>query len=160
MVGSGESTYVFTQSGGTWSQTAVLTPSPPLNGQFGGLAISGNTVFMGSDSGTGSVYVFTESGRTWAQTAQLTASDAVSGGDFGFTISAEGSSVMIGAPRDSGTGAVYLFTESGDTWTQSAELTPSDGTSGEGFGITANLNGSEAAIGSNQSPNGAVYVFT
>ena len=46
-------------------------------------------------------------------------------------LSADGSTLVVGAPKDSG-GAVYVYSREGSTWKQQAKLTPGEIASGEG----------------------------
>jgi hypothetical protein len=159
--------FVFVRSGSTWSQQAELTASDGLNGdEFGfHIAISGSTVVVGvpvRNSATGVAYVFVRSGSTWSQQAELTASDGVAYDAFGVYPAISGSTMVVGAPgKNSGTGAAYVFVRTGSTWSQQAELTASDGATGDGFGgreIIAGITAVVSATNKNSS-TGAVYVF-
>ena len=160
-------------------QQAKLTASDgAANAVFGrAVAVSGNTMVVGAYHATvggieqGAAYVFTESGSTWTQTAELTASDGAAGNLFGMSVSISGNTLVVGA--DEATvggikqGAAYVFTESGSAWTQTAELTPSDGAAGDGFGGSVAISADDtivvgaysAAVGGNAN-QGAAYVFT
>ena len=66
------------------------------------------------------------------QQAKLTASDGGSADFFGFSAAISGATAVVGAyGNNTNTGAAYVFTRSGTTWTQQAELTASDGVSGD-----------------------------
>jgi hypothetical protein len=66
----------------------------------------------------------------------------------------------VGAPlHNSQTGAAYVFTRSGTTWSQQQELTASDGAANDLFGSSVAINGSSAVIGAPHHNNGAAYVF-
>ena len=85
------------------------------------LSADGNTALIGArqddDKGnnSGSAYVFARSGGAWTQQAKITASDSGVGADFGTSVSlsAEGSTALIGADydNDKGTnsGSAYIF---------------------------------------------------
>ena len=172
--------YVFTESNGTWSQTAKLTASDGVAGdEFGdAVALYGNTavigaydVAVGGNSYQGAAYVFTESGGAWSQTAKLTASDGAAWSFFGSAVALDGSTAVIGADNaavggNSSQGEAYVFTESGGTWTQRTVLTASDGAANDYFGDSVALNGSMALVGADgatingNAAQGAVYVFT
>ena len=71
------SAYVFTRSGGVWTQQAKLlaTDGAPSDNFGANVAISGNTVVVGTNgddvganSNQGSAYVFTRSGNFWNRT--------------------------------------------------------------------------------------------
>ncbi len=173
--------YVFTESDGTWTQTAKLTASDgAANDDFGStVAILGTTALVGEvlatvngNSFAGAAYVFSESNGSWTQTAKLTANDGNAYDEFGWSLSLSGASALVGAvcaPSNGtvcGPGKAYVFEESNGSWSQTAELTPSDGISGDSFGAAVALDGSNALIGAQgASPNGntwqgAAYMFT
>lgn len=109
--------YVFTRSGGVWSQQAYLKASNTGAGdQFGfSVAVSGETVVIGSigeDSNatgtngnqadntatdSGAAYVFTRSAGVWSQQAYLKASNAEFDDLFGFSVAVSGDTVVVGA---------------------------------------------------------------
>ena len=87
-------------------------------------------------------------GASGGQQAALTASDGVSGDEFGYSVALSGTTALVGAYyRNNGTGAAYVFSDAGGTWTQQAELTASDGATGDGFGSSVALSGSTALVG-------------
>ncbi len=110
--------YVFTRSGGIWSQQAYLKASnTKLGSQFGiSVAIAGNTVVVGASfessnatgvdgnnqsdipaPGAGAAYVFTRSGSTWSQQAYLKASNTDANDQFGISVTMAGNTVVVGA---------------------------------------------------------------
>ena len=152
--------YVFTESGGTWTeQQEIDDPANTAGDWFGGaVALSGSTALVGSLFGE-AAYVFTESGTTWVQQQQLTEPDA---GDFGYSVALSGDTALIGAIfTNASQGAAYVFTRSGSTWTEEAELTASDPGSFSYLGVSVGLSGSEALVGQigRRNGDGAVYVF-
>ena len=158
--------YVFTRSGGTWTQRAELIEpanSNPFNGFGDGVAIAGNTALIaspliqgsGATAGEGVVYVFTGSGATWSPQATLTT--GVKFDYFGLTmaLSANGDTALIGAqtagadPHGTGvgTGSAYVYTGSGANWTLQQRLTAGDGAVGDQFGAAVSLSASgDAAL--------------
>ena len=176
VVGGGRA-YVFVQSGSTWSQQAELTAG---NGFFS-VAVDNNILVagavrqaVGSNQDQGSAYVFARSGTTWTQQAELTASDGGAYDSFGVSVAVSGGIALVGAvchPASRGgaycgPGAAYMFGQSDrGTWTQQAELTASDGKSGDDFGRSVSTNGSSAVVGarchlfSGGCGTGAAYVF-
>ncbi|MBL9146725.1 MAG: choice-of-anchor D domain-containing protein [Verrucomicrobiaceae bacterium] len=189
--------YVFTRSGTTWTQQAYLKPSNAETGDSFGysVAVAGDTVVVGAryeDSNatsingneannsalaSGAAYVFTRSGANWTQQAYLKASNTNAGDWFGWSVALWGDTVVIGARSQAGSGAAYVFTRSGTTWTQQAFLKASIIGSGDEFGISVAVSGDTLVIGAsgedsnatgvngNQTDNsasfaGAAYVFT
>ena len=102
------------------------------------------------------------------QLTDLGGEGEVGDGLFGASIavSSNGSTVVVGAPREyrKHTGAAFVFVRSGSTWSQQAELQDSEINPYEGFGASVALSadGNTTAIagpGENDS-NGAVWVYT
>lgn len=114
----------------------------------------------------GAVYVFSRSGDAWSQQAYIKASNTGEAGvgnelgdgdqfGFGLALSADGNTLAVGAiSEDSGAtgadadpsdnsalsaGAVYLYTRSGDSWTQQAYLKSSNPGAGDLFGYSVAL---------------------
>ncbi len=165
--------YVFTRSGGVYSQTQTLTAADGTSGdRFGyrvALSADGNTTLVGAfgrTSFTGAAYVFTRSGGMYGQAQALTATDGASSNDFGRSIalSADGNTALIGAfGRNSSTGAAYVFTRSGNTYSQAQTLTALGGVANDTFGYSVALSadGNTALVGAvGRNSMGAAYVFT
>lgn len=166
--------YVFTRSAGQWVEAAELTASNGAEGdQFGhsvSLSADGTIALVGASHGndnTGAAYIFTEIDGTWSQTAELTASDGADGDSFGYAaaLSAKGTTAVIGDLYQSDDmGAAYVFSASGGSWAQVAELSPSDGADGDYFGgsVAISRSGSTVLIGAygQALETGAAYVFT
>ena len=157
--------YVYTQSNGTWSQAQKLTSDDGTDFNYFGysVALDGTTAFIGADL-LGAVYVFQQSGGTWTQTQKLTASDEGLSDVFGYSVLVEGSTAFVGSYGNSEfQGAVYVFTESGGTWTETQKLTADDGTSNAYFGYSIAVSGSTLIVGAwgdGSNMQGAAYVFT
>jgi hypothetical protein len=163
------SAYVFTRTGSSWTQQAELTATGGVPGLFGyAVSLSGDTALIGAyayQDFTGKAYVFTRSGSNWTQQAQLEASDGAPSDCFGGTVSVYGDTALIGAYTHYGAGSAYVFTRTGTSWVQQAELHASDGASWDAFGWSVYLSHDVALIGApgcskNRNYRGAVYVFT
>jgi hypothetical protein len=143
-------------------------------GELGvGVAVSadGNTAIVGApadNGGVGAAWIFTRSGSSWVQQGpKLTATGETGKGRFGYgvSISGDGNTAIIGAPVDSsGAGSAWIFTRSGSTWSQAAQLTGGTEESGKGeFGIHVALSAdaSTALVGASadSSGNGAAFAF-
>ena len=146
--------YVFTETGGTWTETQKLTAADGLpNTYFGyAIAVSGSTLIVGAwgtnpngDDTRGAAYVFTESNGTWTQTQELVSDDGAPFDKFGHSVAIDGTHAVIGADGAlNAQGAVYVFDESGGTWTQSQKLLASDGQHNDGLGFPVTLDGTRA----------------
>ncbi len=168
--------YVFTQTGDTWTQQAKLIAlDSPHWSRFGdSVALSGDTALIGADldndngNCSGSVYVFTRTGTTWTEQQKLLPSDGEAYDLFGYSVSLNGDTALIGAPGydyPQINGSVYVFTRSGATWTQKTKLLAPDGALVDKFGNSVVLAGDTALIGAvwdddNGYNSGSVYVFT
>ena len=165
--------YIFTRSGSTWTQQQTLTASDAWTNSWFGHAVSissdGSTAIIGAyytSNQIGAAYVFTRSGSTWTQQAKLTASDGATRDYFGWSvsISSDGNTALVGAYNKPSTGAAYVFTRSGSTWTQQAKLVANDAATYDAFGVSVSLSsdGNTALVGDNGKSDGtgAAYVFT
>ena len=172
------SAYIFTRSGGTWTQQAKLVASDGADGDWFGysLAISGdgNTAIVGArndDSAKGSAYIYTRSGSTWTQQAKLLASDGAGNDRFGFSvaISGDGNTAILGAYLGgSYKGVAYVYTRTGTTWSEQTRILASDGASSDYFGwsVSISSDGNTAIVSAHYDDNekgtnaGGVYVYT
>lgn len=152
---------VFTRSSGSWSQRAKLTSTSASAGDHFGVSVafSGGTVVVGANKDTvggvvdqGSAYVFTGSGGFWTEQAQLFGNGGLTGDEFGTSVSISGNTAIIGANKDdvngnADQGSAFVFTRSGNSWSQEAQLTDTNGAQGDEFGISVSLNGDAAVVG-------------
>ena len=163
--------YVFVRSGGTWSQQAYLKASNTEQGDTFGSAVSidGDTVGVGApdeDSSAtgvdgdqadnsalqaGAGYVFTRSGGVWSQQAYLKASNIGGLDAFGFAVAVAADTVVVGAPDEDSSavesGAAYVFTRSGGTWSQQAHLKASNPGNFDHFGAVLAISGDTVVAG-------------
>ena len=173
------SAYIFQkQVDDTWLQNVKLTASDGSdNDYFGGwVAIDDDYLISGAptdSTGTsthGSAYIFKrQPDDSWQQQQKLTASDASHADFFGVRVAIDGDTVVIGATGDddSGTdsGAVYIFSRSGLTWSERQKLTAPDGVGNEEFGVSTAIDGDHVLVGASRDNNlgsksGSVYYFT
>jgi hypothetical protein len=169
--------YIFERTGFSWSQKALLTPSDGAAYDFFGeaVALDGDTAVVAAshkDTQRGAVYIFVrQANGSWIQQAELAAADGVAYDKFGWSVAIDGETVLVGAINKSmggpdGQGAVYIFTRSGSSWTQQAELTETASATYQYFGSAVVIDGDTALIGAyGASPGGsdrqgAAYVFT
>jgi hypothetical protein len=188
--------YVFTRSGTDWTQQTYIKASNTNAGDLFGqsVALSGDTLAIGAyqedslgdetdNSGTnsGAVYVFFRSGTDWTQQAYIKASNKASSHRFGNSVALDGNTLAIGAHVEDNfatdSGAVYVFTRSGTTWTEQAYLKASNAGTDDQFGQSVALSGDTLLVGAwfedsfatgindNQTDNsasqsGSVYIFT
>jgi hypothetical protein len=124
--------WVFTRSGGVWTQQGPKLVGAGAGGSFAhqgdsvALSADGNTALVGGgddDSGVlGAAWVFTRSGGVWTQQGpKLVGTGAAGPTRQGVSVgmSADGSTAIVGGPWDNdGVGAAWVFTRSGGVWTQ------------------------------------------
>jgi hypothetical protein len=158
--------YVFGDSTGTWTQVQkLLAPDGTGSDEFGwSMAVSGSTLLVSAvrHAANGAVYVFTASGGVWAEVTELKAGDGAPDDYFGDKVAISGSRIVAGAPgHNLEQGAAYVFTGSGATWTQTGEMTASDGQHNDCFGWAVGISGTTILVGAEQTnaDNGAAYVF-
>jgi trimeric autotransporter adhesin len=138
-----------------------------------------------SAPGAGAVYVFIRDGGSWKQQAYVKASNTDAHDEFGgsLALSEDGSTLAVGARLEdssaagingdqhdnssSNSGAVYIFTRKGTSWSQQAYVKPtkidtSDDSDEFGKSVTLSGNGNTVAVGAVGQSNvgGTVYVFT
>jgi len=162
-----------TQSNGggsvSWSlQASIVSNSPTEYELFGtrtALSDDGNVLavgcpfpnayqWAGNERQEGSVQIFTRSGSTWSYSATLSANTGVSYGGMGFglAISKDGTVVVAGAPESAANndnlqdkhGKVYVFRNTGGTWSLEATLTGNS--SGINLGHSVALSGNGEII--------------
>jgi RHS repeat-associated protein len=161
----------------TWSDITGL-PDPNQSGPATyavSVALSGSTAVVGAMGQTrdgegyqSGAYVFNLSDGTWSETTELTVDDSYTGNTFGDSVAISGTTILIGAPGDTANGVVeegaaYVFNLSDGTWSQTQELTPSDGEV-DYFGSSVALSGTIAVVGAysdtiDGTETGAAYVF-
>ncbi|HRI02620.1 MAG TPA: carboxypeptidase regulatory-like domain-containing protein [Pyrinomonadaceae bacterium] len=101
---------------------------------------------------------------------KLNASDGATSDRFGHSVAISGDTAVVGAYTDdvgvnTDQGSAYVFVRSGTTWIQQAQLTASDGTASDRFGVSVAISGDTIVIGANLDDVGAnidqgsVYVF-
>ena len=168
--------YVFVKVGEEWIQQAKLIGDDlEIFDRFGSaVTVHGDTAIIGAygkdEIGTdsGAAYVFVRSGASWTQQAKLTHRGSVPGDLFGFAVGVYEDNALIGAYRSDAagpdSGAAYLFTRNGRTWTQDLLLMPNDISIGDEFGYSVNLTKGAAIIGAPKEDRhlddvGAAYVF-
>ena len=150
--------------GGEWAE-----------GEFGAsvaLSADGSTALIGGPSDdfrVGAAWVFTRSGSTWTQQGnKLTGGGERGEGKFGTAValSADGNTALIGGiGDDKATGAVWVFTRSGSTWSQQGEKLVGSSPQEEGrFGQSVALSGDGATAlvgcGPFYGHGGGAWIFT
>lgn len=176
--------------------------STAVQARFGNrvaLSANGTTLAVGAygeGGNMGAVYVFTRTGSTWSQQARITAPGGEANDFFGnaVALSADGNTLAIGADGESGdqtgtfavmppsnnlassSGAVYVYSRSGSTWSQQAFIKASNTFAFDLFGafVALSADGNTLAVGAYYesgdltgahgnaafASSGAAYVFS
>ncbi len=114
----------------------------------------------------GAAYVFVRSGSTWSQQAYLKASNTGNGDIYGYSVAISGNTIVVGAHQEdsnqttitnsssassddsaSQAGAAYVYTRSGNSWSQQAYLKAPNTNAGDNFGTSVALSDSTAVVG-------------
>ena len=117
----------------------------------------------------GAAYIYAFNSPNWQQEVKLTAADAAKGDAFGNVVSIDGTTAVVGAPKDddtgSNSGAVYLFIRDANGWKQHVKLVPKDSAKLDGFGEAVDIQTSTLIVGAPGHTHGgvrfagAVFVF-
>lgn len=162
--------YLFDASTG-----AAIAALEPDNGmprdQFGwSVAIDNGVIAVGaildntSGNQAGAAFLFDANSGT--QIAKLLPNDPSAAAFFGFSIAIDDGIVGVGVPFDDHngrqSGSAYLFDVS--TGDQIAKLLPSDGETGDAFGVSIAIGNGIVAVGANEDDDngfdsGAAYLF-
>jgi hypothetical protein len=165
--------WVFTRSGGAWSEQAKLVGNGAGQQGFSvALSADGNTAIVGGpndNNNAGAAWVFTRSGGVWSQQAKLVGSGAVGAAFQGTSValSADGNTAIVGGPQDNNNaGAAWVWTRSGGVWGQQAKLVAMFfspiGNATQGYSVALSADGNTAIVGGplNNSGAGAAWVWT
>jgi lipocalin len=164
--------WVYTRNGGAWSQqgrklAAVNAGTNAGQGWSVALSADGNTAIVGGPNGqTGAAWVFVRNGNVWSQQGgKLVANDAA-GPTFqgnSVALSADGNTAMVGGFYDNaGTGATWVYTRSGDAWSQQGRKlvgTNAVGNAQQGYSVALSADGNTAIVGGPNGQTGAAWVF-
>jgi hypothetical protein len=165
--------YIFTRTGGSWTQAAYLKSAAPGNAYD----MFGSTVAISPDGGTvavgvpayeptaspsfsiGQVYLFTRGSGGWTRVGPLNAPSPLSATYFGeaLALSDQGTTLAVGATGQdvsgiSDAGVVYRYTASAGTWTLTETVsapTPQD-YSYFGTAVSLSSDGAILAVGAPQ----------
>ena len=170
----------------TYRQVSALSGSYAVDFEdyFGysvATSADGKTIVVGSkldeldvlNSSTGLVYVYDRNGNSFNQVGILTGTYSSSGDQFGnsVAISADGKTIIVGSPSDGlpgidGTGLVYVYDRSANSFNQVGILTGTYSSSGDQFGhsVATSADGKTIVVGAltdgtGIDNTGLVYVF-
>jgi hypothetical protein len=167
--------WVFTRNGSVWTQQgSKLVGTGAVGNAWEGYSVAissdGNTTIVGGTEDNnlaGAVWIFTRSGGVWTQQGpKLIGTGAIGNARQGYSvaISSDGNTGIVGGYVDNNfTGAVWVFTRSGNIWTQqSLKLvgTGAIGNAWQGNAVTLSSEGTLIEGGYEDNGGaGAVWVF-
>ena len=126
--------------------------------------------------GAGAAYVFIRSGSNWSQQAYLKASNTGQFDNFGWAVAVSGDTIVVGAPSEDssavgvndpigqaknnadGSGAAYVFTRSGNIWSQQAYLKASNTGANNFFGSSVAISKDKVVVGAPSENSNATSV--
>ncbi|WP_438967133.1 InlB B-repeat-containing protein [Flavobacterium sp.] len=168
--------WIFVRNEGTWiQQGSKLVGSGSIFFQYQGSSVSlsadGNTVIVGGygASNTGAAWIYTRNGTTWSQQGNKLVGTGASGSarqGWSVSMSADGNTAMVGGYSDaSTTGAAWIYSRNGTSWSQQGNKLVGTGASGsaqQGYSVALSADGNTAMVGgySDASNIGAAWVYT
>jgi len=168
--------WIWTRNGGVWTQQSpkLVGAGAAGNAQQGRsvvLSADGNTAIVGGyqdDGGAGAVWVWTRNAGVWTQqSGKLVGAGAIGKAQQGRSValSADGSTLVAGGyADDNNAGAAWVWTRSGDTWTQQTKMVASDAVAPaqQGTSVALSADGNTVIVGgfADNSNTGAAWVWT
>ena len=161
--------YIYERINGQFTEVQKLVPNESESELFFGssIAIDGDIAVVGAvadENNYGAAYIFRLRNQNWVQEAKLVGSDTLAGDLFGNAMKLHDNRLVITAPNCcvSGIGKAYIFEYDGVNWIEVAKLSASNGSLGNKFGSSVDINNDVIAIGArNQGlmSRGSVYIF-
>ena len=159
--------WVFTRSGTVWSQQAKLFANDAIGIAHQGIAVGisadGNTAIVGGgndNNSIGAAWIYTRSSGVWTQRQKLLANDNIIGAAQGWSVSVsgDGNTAIVGGFDAGFESAAWIYTRSGNVWTQQGSKLIGTNTISAGSGevsVSISNNGNTAIIGGAQDNGGA-----
>lgn len=170
--------WIYVRNGNVWTQQGpklVGTGNIGLAQQGWAVAISadGNTAIIGGyfdSGGIGAAWIFTRKNNVWTQQGEKLVGtgydDFILPVNMGFSVgmSADGNTVILGAPYDSyPRGAAWIFSRKDNLWTQKGEKLVDENSPSGGQGISVGLSadGNTAIVGAplDNNQQGAAFLY-
>ena len=160
--------YVFQKQSGTWNQTQKLVAGDAATNQFLGdrVALSGTSLVASAwgnatqGNTSGAVYAWESASGTFNQIQKIIPADTGAQDRFGAALALGSGTLVVGAvgddDRGANTGAAYVFTKPGATWTQLKKLTASDSTTDEDYAGAVATNGNWMVVAADANGLGLV----
>ena len=168
------SVYVFTYSGGVWTEQPKILVTPNINNPssiigFGSKVIisaDGNTLFAGTQYG--GQYIYSLSGGVWTQEADLAQQSGMSY-IYNAALSADGNTALLGYQSFPVNGVVasgtaFFYSRTNGVWTLQSQVTHPNLDANSNFGASVGLSadGNTAIISApfSNSAKGNAFIYT
>ena len=166
--------WVWTRTTIGWSQQgSKLTASDAVGsdsqqGWAVGISGDGSTAIVGApldNNSLGAAWIWNRTGASWTQGSKLLPADSTGRASFGIVaLSADGNTAVIGGPTDDlGIGATWIFTRSGNSWTQQGPKLIGSGAivkAAQGAAVAISADGNTIIVGGTPGSPGAAWIFT
>jgi antibiotic biosynthesis monooxygenase (ABM) superfamily enzyme len=151
--------WVYTRNGTVWTQQGNKLVGTGMVGKAGqgvsvALSADGTTAIVGGsydNSSTGAAWVYTRSGGVWTQQGNKlvgTGAAGIASQGSSVALSGDGNTAIVGGPYDNmNSGAAWVYTRSGDVWTQQSSKLVGNGAvgqAGHGFSVALSADGNTA----------------
>ncbi len=140
-------------------ETKLIASDGTRDDGFGAsVSLSEDYAIIGAPA-KGTVYFFSRTQSGWEEDTVLVAGG---GSAFGYSVSLNGGSAIIGSANAFGAnGAAYVFTHTQNRWIMEAILTANDGAPRDFLGSSVSLSGDYAIIGARgfRTLQGAAYIY-
>ena len=169
------STYIYEHdASGEWLLVKKITASDGAGFDWFGtsVAISDNTLVIGTHSGLGSAYIFERNNggiNNWGEVKKIIPSDIPAGHGFGNSVAISGDTIVVGALWDdsngNNSGLAYIFERNQDgvnNWGEVKKIIASDTAANELFGHSVAISGNTIIVGATATFNfasGSTYIF-
>lgn len=162
------------QLGGAVAISADTIVAGAVNESSNATGVNGNQANHISTPSAGAAYVFQRSGGTWTQQAFLKASNTGAYDQFGFSVAIDVDTIAVGATREAShatgvggnqsnnlaadSGAVYVFSRGGGTWSQQAYIKASNTGDADNFGHSVAFHGNTLVVSARSESSNATGV--
>ncbi|WP_100643641.1 hypothetical protein [Alteromonas facilis] len=168
----------FERTSGSWKQHKIFTAPDAMPGDAYGqsIALSENILVVGAPRSdalgddSGAAYIYQRESGQWHFQTKITASDGAAGDLFGISVAIDGDTIVVGADlhdeKAENAGAVYVYKNNNNEWSQEAKLVASDAGKTDIFGVRVAISGDTALISARRDDidelgvdAGSAYIF-
>ncbi|MEJ2103274.1 MAG: hypothetical protein P8X47_01715 [Ignavibacteriaceae bacterium] len=155
---------------GVWTTEDITVTSPVWIPANNGLAHVRTTMLRVRESdklviaGTFGRGLYSTNSLSVSPSTRILASDGEVDDNFGTSVATNGDFALVGAPFEdengNNAGAIYFYEQLNNQWTQSEKIIAPDGTPGDEFGISVDMDNDLAIVGARlNGTSGAAYIY-